>query len=118
MFRRGDELHFFDSYGLKPDGQRNWLSHSKLVELKEDVPIVSKMFKDAHDRGLDCWYSETAFQNERDDSETCGRHVAVRLWRTDLDEKGYKAFIRGLQAKTGSSADEVVVNLTKPILGK
>ena len=119
VFRRGaDELHFFDSYGLRPDGERKWLSHDKLVQLNEADPIVSNLFKEAHNRGLDCWYSETAFQNARDESETCGRHVAVRLWNTDLDEEGYKDFIRRQQAATRTTADQLVVNLTKPILGK
>jgi len=118
VFKRGEQLHFFDSYGLRPDGQRRWLSHDKLVELREDVPVVSNLFRDAHNRGFDCWYSETSFQNPRDDSETCGRHVAVRLAHTHPDEQQYINFIRREQAATQSTSDEVVVNLTLPILGK
>jgi hypothetical protein len=112
-------LNFFDSFGLAPDAERKWLSASRLVELHEDVPLLKNLFEDAKQRGYSITYNRDHFQDETTHSETCGRHVAVRLNHTDLDNASYQAMIHQISEKLGgASADEVVVHLTKRLIGK
>lgn len=120
VFKRGNTLSFFDSYGLAPDAEGGWLSHDKLVELHEDVPLLHKLFKEAESRGVQTTYNKTAYQNPHDlASETCGRHVAVRLDYSDFTDAQYHALIEECKANTHSkNADAVVVLLTHHLIGK
>jgi hypothetical protein len=119
IWKRGRTLNFFDSFGLAPDAERKWLSASRLVELHEDVPLLKGLFEDAKRRGYSTTFNHDHFQNETNQSETCGRHVAVRLNHTDLDNASYRDLITEMSHRMGgASADEVVVQLTKPIVGK
>ena len=119
IFERSAQLCFFDSYGLAPDAHRSWLSHDKQVELHEDVPLLHHLFKEAEDRGLTPGYSTTCFQNPHDDSETCGRHVAVRLRHADLSDAEYMRYLKKAAETSGAStADQAVLNITYPILHK
>jgi len=111
---RTHTIEFFDSYGLRPDGARKWLSHSKLVQLGQVEPVLHDMLKDAQMRGWCVDFSPYHFQNERDDSETCGRHVAVRLQHKDMDIEEYKAFVDS----SGVTADEFVYKETYPVIHK
>ena len=99
---------------LRPDGQRKWLSHSELVRLNEAEPLLSHMLEDATDRGWEIVYNPYHFQNEKDDSETCGRHVAVRLLNDGLSINQYKNLIK----RSGLTPDEYVLEATRTVLGK
>ena len=119
IWMQGNHLCYFDSYGLAPDKESGWLSHSQLVALDEDVPLMRNLFKEAKDRGIQTSFSKTQFQDADDDSETCGRHVAVRLQRTQDTEGQYRAFLMAMGRDLGCrTADEVVVALTQGIIGK
>jgi len=119
IWKKGRTLCFFDSYGLAPDEERRWLSASKLVELHEDKPLLKTLFQDAQGRGYSTTFSRDHYQNERDESETCGRHVAVRLNHADLNESEYRTLIeQAARDQNANSPDEVVLNLTEPVLGK
>lgn len=107
-------MEFFDSYGLRPDGERKWLSHSKLVELHEKDATLTHMLDDANNRGWKVVYNPYHFQREDDDSETCGRHVAVRLLHGGIDIKRYKALVSASRL----TPDEFVLQQTRSVLGK
>jgi hypothetical protein len=119
IWRRGNTLCFFDSYGLAPDDERRWISGSKLVELHEDRPLLKNLFADAKARGFTTTFSRDHYQNESNNVETCGRHVAVRLNHADLSDGEYRTLIeQTARDHNASSPDEVVLNLTEPVLGK
>lgn len=120
IFMRGGTLNFFDSYALAPDEEDGWLSHNKLVELHEDIPLVRNLFKKAHKEGYPIAYNHIAYQDPDDtNSETCGRHVAVRLQHADLSDSQYAQLInREIRDLGVETADDVVVYLTHAILGK
>ena len=107
-------IEFFDSYGIRPEGEKKWLSHSQLVYLDEDEPILRNLLVDAAKRGYQIDYSQHQFQDEEDTSETCGRHVAMRLLHGGMNLKKYKDFI----TSTHLTPDEFVLLATKPVLGK
>jgi hypothetical protein len=89
------------------------------VRLHEDVPILQGLFKDAASRGLNTTYSKRGYQNAHDNSETCGRHVAVRLLNSDMTDAQYSRYIDSeARRMNGASPDEVVVRLTYPLIQK
>jgi len=58
--------------------------------------------------GLPIYYNTHAFQTERGDVNTCGRHCVARLLYGNKSLSQYKAIID----KTGLSPDDFVAGLT------
>ena len=87
-------LEFFDSYGLKPDGPRKWLSADELFQLKETRPLLTNLLKDAQERGWNLEYNDHKLQGAGHNVDTCGRHCAVRLKYAHLPIDSYVALIK------------------------
>lgn len=107
-------LEFFDSYGIRPDGERRWLSASKLVELHEKTPLLKPLLDRAKHEGWKVVFNPFHFQNEKDNSETCGRHVAVRLLHGGLNISQYKTYL----TNSHLTPDQFVVEETRSVLHK
>jgi len=119
VYRRGDTVGFFDSYGLKPDAQRGWLSHSQQVKLHQDKDLLRGLFDRELRTGSNITFSPYQFQDAHDESETCGRHVALRLHQSHLTDPQYRVWLEGKGTAVGANTfDEAVVKLTQPLIGK
>lgn len=105
------EIEFFDPYGEAPDTQLNYIGSSKRKELEQDIPLLSRLFRQS---GYNIIYNKYPFQKDKADVNTCGRHCVSRLLFKDLDLKQYKKMID----KSGVSPDEFVIRLTHDKLGK
>ena len=115
VFVRGPRsLEVFDSYGMAPDTERSWLSHSKLVQLREVEPTLLNLLRDAHARGWNIDYNKYHLQSHNTGVQTCGRHVVTRLLHQHMSNEDYNALIRG----SGISPDKYVYNITASLLGK
>jgi len=107
-------LEFFDSYGLKPDDERNWMSHSRLVQLNETEPLLYDLLADAAMRGWKITFNPYHLQSTAPGVETCGRHVVTRLLNQDADIHEYVDGIEG----SGFTPDQYVLKVTRSILHK
>ena len=107
-------IEFFDSYGLRPDSQKRWLSKSKLVELKEDEPLLMDLLRDSEARGKPVTFNATHFQSDRDNVQTCGRHCVVRLMSKGSSLPNYTTW---LKSQPGTP-DDVVTRITNTHLGR
>lgn len=114
MFKDGENsFQWFDSYGLKPDGNRRWLSKSKLISLREEKPILTDLIKGAEEGGATVNFSPYHFQRDNASIETCGRHVACRLIKKHLSPSDYAMWVT--QNNT-ADPDKVVTQYTDAIL--
>jgi hypothetical protein len=110
MIKKGSNIEFFDPYGgLKPDGERKWLSKEKLEALGEDEPILTRMLK-----GYKVTSNPYHFQKLKNDVNTCGRHCCVRLLMAHLSLPEYHKMI----ASSGVEPDDFVTTFTSQVLKK
>jgi hypothetical protein len=116
LFKDGpDSFQWFDSYGLKPDGTRRWLSKSKLISLREEKPVLTNLIKRAEDGGAVVNFSPYHFQRDNASIETCGRHVACRLIKKHLSPEEYAIWVT---KNNTADPDRVVTEYTNPIIHK
>jgi hypothetical protein len=112
MIRNGKEIEYFDPYGgYDPDEEGKWLSESKLKELGQHYPTLTMLLEKSGAKVIPNPY---AFQKDRKDIATCGRHCVVRLYMKHLNLKEYKKWIE----ESGMTPDDFVSSFTYYILKK
>jgi hypothetical protein len=111
MFRTKKGVEFFDPYGDRPEEQLDEVPQSRLEQLDQDQPYLTDLMRRS---GVPIYYNTHAFQKERGDVNTCGRHCVVRLLYKDKTLAQYKSIID----KTGLCPDDFVSGLTYTKLQK
>ena len=84
LTRKGNEIEYFDSYGIKPDGERAWLDERHKIELGEVRPLIHDLLQ-GHSGPVS--YNRKKLQ--KGSAATCGRHVVVRGWNLNLPVSTY-----------------------------
>jgi hypothetical protein len=84
LSKKGNDVEYFDSYGIKPDGERAWLDKKERISLNEVRPLIHELLK-SHAGPV--YYNEKKLQ--KGSVATCGRHVVVRGWNLDLPISQY-----------------------------
>jgi hypothetical protein len=69
-------IFFFDSYGIKPNGQLNWIPNHMNKELKQDHKHLLKLL---YDSKKPIEYNEYPLQKFGNGINTCGKWVVFRL---------------------------------------
>ena len=95
LAREGDLFTFFDSYGLKPDAELNWLSFEKRRLLNEFIPYLTNLLKNEN-----YIYNKTQFQQDESKVETCGDHVCCFLYcfrNYGMNLENYKEYMQYLK---------------------
>ena len=111
MLSKKDGIEFFDPYGEPPEKALDTISDDQREALGESVPYLTNLLKAS---GRKVIYNTHAFQKERGDVNTCGRHSVVRcLYAPDTLTK-YKK----VMDSSGMSPDDFVSALTAPTIGK
>jgi len=105
MLRTKRGVEFFDPYGDKPEEQLDDIPQDRLEQMNESQPYLTELMRKS---GLPIYYNTHAFQKERGDINTCGRHCVARLLYGNKSLSQYKAIID----KTGLSPDDFVAGLT------
>jgi hypothetical protein len=105
----GQELEVFDSFGVKVDGNRHWLSKSRQEVLDQTLPNIHNLCKGFPGELV---YNNVKLQEES--RNTCGRHIASRILHDHLSIQDYIALIE----RSGIKPDEFVTLLTYRILKK
>ena len=104
----------FDSYGVRPDAELHWVNLKMRRKLNEVTPHLSNLLKSKH-----YIYNTVKFQSEEHKINTCGSHVAHRLYKLKNDEmplKDYQDYMRDLKRDTQTSYDFIVAGWVKEML--
>jgi hypothetical protein len=111
LLNKEDGIHFFDPYGEKPEEQFDGLPQSRLEQLDEGQPFLTKLLRGS---GLPVFYNTHDFQKDRADISTCGRHCVARCLYAPYSTEKYKSIID----RSKLSPDDFVVGLTYDKLRK
>ena len=105
----GKQLEVFDSFGIRVDGNRAWLSQDEKEALDQTLPNIHNLV-----RGFpgELVYNNVKLQD--DSRNTCGRHIASRILHNHLSIQDYIKLIE----RSGIKPDEFVTLLTYRILHK
>jgi len=111
--RRGTNvLEYFDPYGgYGPDGESKWLSPDELEEFGQDTKHLSKLIRASPYKLV---INKTAFQKDKTDNNTCGRHCLARLYFKHLSLPEYTKMVKG----SGVSPDDFVSGFTYNLIGR
>jgi hypothetical protein len=118
-FMNSKNIHFFDSYGLKPDEAQDYLSKNTDIKLQENKPYLTNLFSQCMDMGYNCFYSVYKYQEMLGNVSTCGRWSATRLFNHTKTDSQFLDYMTSLKKRWGAKTfDETVVELTFQYLGK
>jgi hypothetical protein len=96
----------FDSYGIKPDKELQWINMKKRRMLKQATPYLSHLLDD--ERYI---YNRVRYQELDSDVNTCGSHIVNRIYRLkhyNMDLDAYNEFMRELKDDYGITYDTIV----------
>ncbi len=79
ILRYAKTIEWFDSYGIKPDGELNFISKVKNKLLGQDVKYLSILLNDAKSRGWNVIWNKKKLQQLKDGINTCGRWCLLRI---------------------------------------
>jgi hypothetical protein len=99
-------LEFFDSYGMAPDQQLQYIDRAFRERGGEAYPLLSHLL---HDSGYEVTYNNERLQRLRDAVATCGRHVGFRIAMRHLPLGEY---VKIMTSSKKYTPDELVSLLT------
>jgi hypothetical protein len=109
MFKEGDTVYFFDSYGYDIEDQKKYVNKNMLIHTN----YISQLLKKCNYK-ID--YNATKYQGKT--SATCGRHCAIRIACRNLNDKEYNHFMDMKCKQYGCTPDQMIVGMTLKHLGK
>lgn len=104
-------IEFFDPYGDPPGGVLEDIPEEQKEALDMDKPYLGQLLRAS---GRPIYYNSHAFQADRANVNTCGRHCVVRCLYAPYSLEKYEGVIK----KSGMSPDTFVSALTANMLGK
>lgn len=104
LFLRGNTIHFYDSYGDKPDFQKQDVPQRDILYNENINSLVDLLYRSPYQ--ID--YNNFKHQLLKNDSATCGRHSIMRLLHQQLDTKQYDKELKRLCKKFKVNPDELV----------
>lgn len=105
MWRKGQRINYFDSYGDPPELPREVVGGA----FDQEEPILTRLLRQS---GCKVYYNTHPYQSDRADVATCGRWCVARLILKDNSDKRFYDIIK----HSGQKPDEFVVNLTSDFL--
>lgn len=109
LFKRGNIIEFFNSYGGYPDDSAQYIPLHYRIISGQAFPILSLLLLNSP---YELEYNEFKFQRHNKNIKTCGRWAVVRLLLRELDIYQFKKFIDDLKKETGLTRDKIVTLLT------
>ena len=101
----------FDSYGVAPDTELHWVNLRARAKLNEMTPYLSDLLKKES-----YIYNTVPYQSKDHDVNTCGSHVAHRLYclqSKGIQLAGYHAYMEELKKQTHASYDYIVAEFVR-----
>ena len=112
LIRNGDTIEFFDSYGMFPESEKDYIDHEFLRNTGQLQNKLAQLLHDAWNLGYKVEYNDYGMQVMKDGVSTCGRHVISRIWHKDMDIDEYNKFINSFK---NLNPDDVVSIITKDV---
>ena len=104
--RKTGVLEFFDPYGKPIDSQLNFIPKDIKEATHQDYPYLAKLMLASPYKLA---YNQEPLQKSKNDINSCGRHVAMRLIMRDLGIKEYLQFLK--QQRGGALNPDGVVSM-------
>lgn len=101
IFKEGNEIEHFDSYGYPPDDELNFNNEDINILLGQGAPVLCKLLAISP---YDIRYNNFKYQGK--DSSTCGRWCILRLIFKKYDEYKFKKIMKDMD-------DEAIIKLIK-----
>jgi hypothetical protein len=79
ILRYGKTIEWFDSYGIKPPNELNFISAVKNKFLGQKKKTLIDLLDDAKSRGWNVIYNKKKLQKLKNGINTCGRWVILRI---------------------------------------
>jgi len=111
LSKYGGIFEHFDSYGMKPDSELRWTNLKMRQKLHEATPYLTHLLDEVH-----YIYNRMRYQALDAYVNTCGSHVAHRLYRLKhdgMDLSHYNQFMRSIREDTGESYDMIVAEFVR-----
>ena len=106
LLKYNDMFEHFDSYGIKPDNELQWIHMKKRRMLKQATPYLSHLLEDQ--RHI---YNRVRYQELDSDVNSCGSNIVNRIYRLKnchMDLDAHNEFMRELKDEYGISYDTIV----------
>jgi len=111
-YRDSNIVEYFDPYGnYKPDGESEWVSKEKLIQYGQNTKKLTQLLDDS---GYIIKSNAYAFQKDKPNVNTCGRHCTTRLYFKNLKLPDYIKLVES----TDLSPDDFVSAFTYNLIGK
>lgn len=119
VFKQGNVINFWDSYGLAPSGAKKYIQKQTLNRLKEFKPLLPNLLNQAVKNGMTVTYNKNDYQSWQGDVSTCGRFVSTRLLNRNLSEQEFYNYLQNYMRQNDlNTFDEAVTEITSDIIGK
>lgn len=102
LHRVGDQIEFFDSYGLIVDKEFDYLP------LQQEHYLAKLLYKIMHKYKQKVSYNHHCFQSHKKEIATCGRHCILRNLCSNCDIDTYYKMIKEKSAELDVSMDTYV----------
>jgi hypothetical protein len=110
FLKKGNEIHYFDPYGLDPEEPKEWISKTKLEDLNQTKPFLMNLLKNS---GYKIYINHYPFQKEAKNVATCGKHCVVRLLNKNKNLDQYLEMIVKSKEDPDVYVCGIVYNLIK-----
>lgn len=108
-----DHIELFDSYGLRPGDEIEWVPYTFKKMSKQYRSIILGLLAKSK---YPIYFNQHKLQKHGDKIATCGRWCIVRVANNDMDENEFKDKIVKFAKNNNCSLDEAIVLLTKDII--
>ena len=109
-------FEWFDSYGLKPDAEFEFISPEMQEILDERQHILTILLNKVLLKGGKWIYNNVKFQKQAENVNSCGRWVTTRLYffmKLNYNLKQFQDFFINWKKRTNLPFDVLVVEFTK-----
>ena len=103
----------FDSYGVKPDTELKWISPKMRDKLGQSEPYLTKLVRQEEERFI---HNMVKYQSKDSKVNTCGSHVACRLYRFKHDDftlTDYHQYMSWVKERSNASYDVIVAEFVR-----
>ena len=97
-----------DSYGLKPEHFKTWLTPQKIQQLGIGHNVLHELLLKAQDDGHNIKVNKTRYQQYNEQTNNCGRHCVLKCRLKSLSDAKYNKLLKDTQL----SYDDAVCLLT------
>jgi hypothetical protein len=117
LTKRNNLITFFDSYGLKPDSEFNFISQHIQTILGENYHILTDFINLWKRQGNKFEYNNIDFQEFKQGVNTCGRYsiLFINLFLKGYNLKDFQKLLINLKNKSKFTYDQIIVELTKKL---